>query len=153
MFTYFTRRFLNVQWSDVLIVLFCCYMAFATWNCCSLDACSVYTMQPCTSLQCHFIRSHIRKMHVCLTVTFHLHFWQNDRDLLRAAAVRRGWNSYQNESRHGKLTMEKKTIPPHLPGIEPATFRSRVRRCTTELSPLCMDRVPAHLGLLDWCIF
>ena len=28
----------------------------------------------------------------------HLHFWQNDRDLLRATAVTRGWNGYWNES-------------------------------------------------------
>ena len=28
--------------------------------------------------------------YVCLTVTCHLHFWQNDRDLLRATAVTRG---------------------------------------------------------------
>ena len=58
---------------------------------CRLGACSVYTMQPCTSLQCHFIRSRTRRMPVCLAVTCHLHFWQNDRDLLRATAVTRGW--------------------------------------------------------------
>ena len=29
--------------------------------------------------------NHIRKVYACLTVTCHLHFWQNDRDLLRAA--------------------------------------------------------------------
>ena len=27
---------------------------------------------------------------MCLAVTCHLHFWQNDRDLLRATAVTRG---------------------------------------------------------------
>ena len=36
--------------------------------------------------------SHICKVHACLVVTCHLHFWQNDRDLLRATAVARGWN-------------------------------------------------------------
>jgi len=35
---------------------------------------------------CHFLQSHIRKVHACLPVTCHLHFWQNDRDLLRATA-------------------------------------------------------------------
>ena len=35
----------------------------------------------------------------------HLHFWQNDRDLLRATAVTRGWNGYRNVSQHTKLTM------------------------------------------------
>ena len=32
-------------------------------------------------------------VHVCLTVTCHLHFWQNDRDLLNATAVKRGKNN------------------------------------------------------------
>ena len=40
---------------------------------------------------CHFMQSHIRKVYACLAVTCHLHFWQNDRDLLRATAVTRGW--------------------------------------------------------------
>ena len=30
-------------------------------------------------------------MYACLAVTCHLHFWQNDRDLLSATAVTRGW--------------------------------------------------------------
>ena len=29
-----------------------------------------------------------------------LHYWRNDRDLLRAAAVTRGWNGYQNKMWH-----------------------------------------------------
>ena len=41
-------------------------------------------------LQCHFIRSHIRRMYVCLAVTCHLHVWQNDQALLRATAVIQG---------------------------------------------------------------
>ena len=32
-------------------------------------------------------------MYACLAVTCHLHFWQNDRDLLRATAVTRGLNA------------------------------------------------------------
>ena len=36
------------------------------------------------------MQSHIRKVHAYLAVTYHLHFWQNDRDLLRATAVTRG---------------------------------------------------------------
>ena len=35
-------------------------------------------------------------MYACLAVTCHLHFGQNDRDLLRATAVTRGWNGYRN---------------------------------------------------------
>ena len=41
---------------------------------------------------------YVCKVHVCLAVTCHLHFWQNDRELLRATAVTRGWNGYRNES-------------------------------------------------------
>ena len=40
---------------------------------------------PCTPYnhaQCHFMQSHKRKVHACLAVTCHLHFWQNDQDLL-----------------------------------------------------------------------
>ena len=76
----------------------------------------------------HFMQSHIRKVYASLAVTCHLHFWQNDRDLLRATAVTRGWNGYRNKSQHRKLTLEKKIVPPLLPGLEPGTFRPRVRR-------------------------
>ena len=77
---------------------------------------------------CHFMQSHIRKVYVCLAVTCHLHFWQNDRGLLRATAVTRGWNGYRNKSQHRKLTLEKKILPPLQQGFEPVTFRSRVWR-------------------------
>ena len=70
---------------------------------------SAYTMQPCTILR-HFMQSHIRRVHACLGVTCNLHFWQNDRYLLRATAVTWGWglrvgvggcgwNGYQNGRR------------------------------------------------------
>ena len=47
------------------------------------------------------MQSHIRKVYACLAVTCHLHFWQNDRDLLRAftCQTRPVWSwlvSYQN---------------------------------------------------------
>ena len=92
--------------------------------------CTPYNHDPC-----HFMQSHIRKVYACLAVTCHLHFWQNDRDLLRATAVTRGWNGYRNQSQHRNSTLEKKIIPPILQGFEPATFKSRVRRSSTELSP------------------
>ena len=113
----------------------------AAWYRSHLGTSSTYTTQPCTSFKCHLIRSHIRRMYVCLAVTCHLHFWHNDFDLLHAAAVTRGWNGYQKKSQRTKLTLEKKILPPPLPGLEPETFRSRVRRSTTELSPLvCLLR-------------
>ena len=42
---------------------------------------------PYNHAPCHFMQSHIRKVYVRLAVTYHLHFWQNDQDLLRAAVV------------------------------------------------------------------
>ena len=97
-------------------------------KCCRFSTSSVYTIQPCTRLQCHFIQSHIGRVYVCLAVTCHLHFWQNDWDLLRATAVTWGWNGYRNKSQHRKLTLEKKILPQLLPGLEPGTFWSWVRR-------------------------
>ena len=84
--------------------------------------CAPYNHAPC-----HFMQSHIRKVYACLAVTCHLRFWQNDRGLLRATAVTRGWNGYRNKSQHRKLTLEKKILPPLQQGFEPATFQSRVR--------------------------
>ena len=85
--------------------------------------CTPYKHAPC-----HFVQSHIRKVYACLAVTCHLHFWQNDRNLLRVTAVTRGWNEYRNKSQHRKLTLEKKIHQPVLQGFEPATFQSRIRR-------------------------
>ena len=59
-----------------------------------------------------------------LAVTCHLHFWQNDRDFLRATVV----TDTENKSQHRKWTLEKKILPPFQQGFEPATFQSRVRR-------------------------
>ena len=47
-------------------------------------------------------------MYAGLSVTCHLHFWQNDRDLLRATAVTRGWNGYRSKSQHRKSALERK---------------------------------------------
>ena len=49
---------------------------------------------------------------MCLPVTCHLHFWQNDWDLLRATAVTRGWNVYQNKSRHRNTGEENSPTAP-----------------------------------------
>ena len=62
----FIARIFNIHRSAVLTALFGCCVAGATWNwCCRLSASSVYTIRPCTSLQCHFIQSHIGRLHVC----------------------------------------------------------------------------------------
>ena len=73
-----------------------------------------------TNTEARFNKIHIRKVYACLAVTCHLHFWQNDRDFLRATAVARGWNGYRNKSQHRKSTLEKKILPPFQQGFEPA---------------------------------
>ena len=109
------------------------YMAGGRQNCCHLNARSVYTIQPSTSLQCHFMQSHIFRVCMCLAVTCHVHFWQCDWDLLCATVVTQGRNGYQSKSQHRKLTLEKKFI---LLGLKPVFLWTGVQRSTTELSPL-----------------
>ena len=123
------------KWCTLVSALFGCYMAGATWNCCCLSMHSLYAIQPCMSLQCRLLQSHIRMVHVCLAVTSHLHFWQNDQDLLCATAETQGWNGHQNKSQYKKLTQEKKILLLLLPGFKPATFQSWVWDSTVELHP------------------
>ena len=109
------------------------FMAAATWKCCCHSTGSGYTIQPCTSLQCHFIQSHICRVHVLLAVTSHLHFWQNDWDLLflRATAVTGGGMDTKIRV-HRKLTLEKKILPPLWWGLEPTSFRPQVWHWATD---------------------
>ena len=104
--------------------------------------CTPYNHAPC-----HFMQSHIRKVYACLAVTCHLHFRQNDRGLLRATAVTRGWNGYRNKSQHRKLTLEKKILLPLLQGFEPATFRSRVWRSNHWAIPASLTAHSSQLWL------
>ena len=105
-----------------------------------------------TNAEARFNKSHIRKVYACLAVTCHLHFWQNDRDFLRATVVTRGWNGYRNKSQHRKSTLEKKILPPFQQGFKPATFQSRVRRSNHWAIPaplICCDcsvTLPTWLG-------
>ena len=85
--------------------------------------CTPYSHAPC-----HFMQSHIRKVHACLAVTCYLHFWQNGQDLLRATAVIRARNGYRTKSQSRKLTLEKTILPPLLQEFERTTFRSGDRR-------------------------
>ena len=45
-------------------------------------ATSVPSVNTIQHAPCHFMQSHICKVHACLAVTCHLHFWQSDRGLL-----------------------------------------------------------------------
>ena len=95
----------------------------------------------------------IRKVYACLAVTGHLHFWQNDRDFLRATVVTRGWNGYRNKSQHRKSTLEKKILPPFQQGFEPATFQSRVRCSNHWAIPapcLCCNVITPFMSKPNW---
>ena len=120
--TSFIARFLNIHRSGVITAL-----AWLVPH--ETAAVSAHVLcTPCNHAPCHSMQSHIRKVYACLAVTFHLHFWQNDRDLLCATVVTRGWNGYRNKSQHRKSTLEKKILPTLQQGFEPAIFHSRVRR-------------------------
>ena len=77
----------------------------------AVSARSVYTIHAL----CHLTQSRIRKVLYVFScnVPPARDFWQNDRDLLRANAVTRGWNGYRKKSQHRKLTLlEKKILQP-----------------------------------------
>ena len=86
----------------------------------------------------HFMQSHIRRMHACLAVTCHLHFWRNDRDFLRATAVTRGWNGYRNKSTKSSSQREReREFSRHSwRDSNPRPFNHESGALTTELSPL-----------------
>ena len=92
--------------------------------------CTPYNHAPC-----HFLQNHIRKVYACFPVTCHMHFWQNDRDLLRATAITRGWNGYRNKSQHRKSTLEKKISRRSCRDSNPRPFNHESGALTTELSP------------------
>ena len=118
----------------LLTALFSCYMDGATWNCFRLGARSVYTMQPCTSLRCHFFRSHIHAcVFSCNMPLAPLAEWPG---CFTCYCGHKGVEPIRNKSKHIRLNIEKNILPPLLPVLEPETFRSRVRRSTTASSPL-----------------
>ena len=73
-----------------------------------------------TNAEARFNKIHIRKVYACLAVTCHLHFWQNDRDFLRATVVTRGWNGYRNKRSAQKVDPGEETSP-----AVPAGIRTR----------------------------
>ena len=74
-----TQRVFEYAQKWCICRMFGCYMAGAMWNRLlpSGRTFCTYTIRPCTSLQCHFIRSRIHRAHLCSAITCHLHFWQS----------------------------------------------------------------------------
>ena len=86
-----------------------------------------------TNAEARFNKSHIRKVYACLAVTCHLHFWQNDRDFLRATVVTRGWNEIRvsTESRPWRRKFSRRSSR----DSNPRPFNHESGALTTELSP------------------
>ena len=63
---------------------------------------------------------------------------KTENSFLRVHYGNTGVKRTPNKSQHTKLTLEKKILSPLLPGLELATSRSRVRRCTSWT-------IPAHI--------
>ena len=73
-------------------------------------ACSVYLFSTTMLMSHHFMQSYLHKVHVCLVVTCHLHFWLNDWNLVCAfvvVGVEGGGGVDTEMSQHRKLTLEK----------------------------------------------
>ena len=140
----FVFVFLNIHRSGVLTAL----AWLVPHETAAVSAQVLYT--PYNHVPCHFMQSHIRKVYACLAVTCHLHFWQNDRGLLRATVVTRGWNGYRNKSQHRKSTLEKKILLPLQQGFEPATFQSRVRRSNPRAIP-CPQNI-VQFKMVSMCL-
>ena len=94
-------------WVTSFIVCFCCcwistevvhLQRWYGWCHMKLLPSWHFLWTPYTQATYHFMQSYICKVHACLAVTCYLHFWQNDRDLVRATAVTRGCNGYWSKS-------------------------------------------------------
>ena len=92
------------------------------------DRCTMVVSRGTTSGQRHSHQSDCvtSRMYACVSVTGHLHFWQNDWGLLHATAVTQGWNGHQKIKSAHKVNSGKKILLPLLPGFELTTFRSQV---------------------------
>ena len=81
------------------------------------------------------VQSHGRRMHACLGVICHLQsVWRNYQDLLRTAAVTRGWNGYRNKSQppfvhESGLTLSRCKLPAIRP-VSVYTYRAQVHPAT-----------------------
>ena len=108
---FIARFFFNIHRSGVLTAL-AWLMPHETAAISAQVLCTPYNHAPC-----HFMQSHIRKVYACLAVTCHLHFWQNDRDLLRATAVTRGFERIPKLESAQKVELGEENSPAAPAGI------------------------------------
>ena len=96
-----------------------------------------------TNAEARFNKIHIRKVYACLAVTCHLHFWQNDRDFLRATVVTRGGTDTEirvsTESRPWRRKFSRRSSR----DSNPRPFNHESGALTTELSPPPLTAVGA----------
>ena len=100
---------------------------------------SVYTIQPCT-MSLHANPHIICRMHACLVVICHLHFWQNDQDLLHATVVTRG-GGMDTETRVSTESWPSRRKFSHCSywDTNPRPFDYKSGALTTALSLLTID--------------
>ena len=115
----------------------------------------IWAQWACSRVENNVINN-ICSVRVCLAVTCHLHFWQNDRDLLHATVVTQAWNGYAIRVSTESRPWRRKSS--HL-GLEPMTFRSQVR-CSMPLSYphspsfKCVNKaVSKYLICLSWLLY
>ena len=94
-----------------------------------------------TNAEVRFNKIHIRKVYACLAVTCHLHFWQNDRDFLRATAVTRGGTDTEIRVSTVGRPWSYKILP-----LIPAGIRTR-RPVNHESGALTTATIPAPRSL------
>ena len=101
-----------------------------------------YALTAAQSAQSDFVGL---RVYVCLGVTCHLHFCQNDRWSFTCHCCNTGVEWALHNSKHAKLTLEKKILPMLLPGFKLATFRSGVRQSYQQaiLAPHKLFQLPA----------
>ena len=145
-FFFFIAHFLNIHRSGVLTAL-AWLVPHETAAVSAQVVCTPYNHAPC-----HFMQSHIHKVYPCLAVTYHLHFWQNDRDLLRATVVKRGWNGTDTEIRVSTESRpwRRKFSRRSCRDSNPRPFNHESGALTTELSPLPV--VNRCLGIGSFCM-
>ena len=81
------------------------------------------------------VKTSIDRGCVCLGVTCHLHFWQNDQDLLRVTAVTWGGTDTEiSRSQHRKLRRKFSRVSSK--DSNPGPFDLKSGALTTELPPL-----------------
>ena len=84
------------------------------------------------TMQVYVYKTHTRGQ--CLRVTCPLHFWQNDRGLLRATVVTAGVEWTLNKSQHRKVNSAEENSPAAPARIQTCNLLIRVQRSTNKLS-------------------